>query len=558
MKALWGHLSRLIASLLLGWLVSGPAAAGTPVQTCIAPLHAANAGALKYSCQGKQRRFGAGDFGVQLRFAPVFSHAEDPLVLRHTSVWQEGERVVFRYADGTTSTVEFASGSARPFMTIGAIFEFKVPPRAAPLDGIYIETRGSANWRGVLLGPELIKHSESEDLQRWLVALYAAFGGLSLALLAYNMALWAVLRHRFQLSYAAMVAAMMAYTFTSSSLVMKFMPLLENNDRLRLNYVFLALTAVCGLRFMQDFFGPKVIGSRLRAAIGFVSAASLVSALAFALFAPRFGLLLDRLYFACFMIMIALVVPIIWSAWRARVHYFWLFLLVWSAPIGVSVMRSAHGLGLVPYSFWLDNGNLIALSIEALLSTALIVTRLRELSSERDAARAGEQSALRLANSDPLTGLLNRRAFIQLAIGRGNPHRLMLIDVDHFKAINDRLGHDAGDEVLRALVDALQGCRPRDSLAVRLGGEEFALLIPLDRVGDCPPERLLDAVRQRAMPLDWKVTVSLGFADGRIESEEDWKRLYRLADSALYRAKADGRNRACRATDFSTMDAIRA
>lgn len=162
---------------------------------------------------------------------------------------------------------------------------------------------------------------------------------------------------------------------------------------------------------------------------------------------------------------------------------------------------------------------------------------------------------MRLANSDPLTGLLNRRAFIHLAIGRTAAHRLMLVDIDHFKSINDRLGHDAGDEVLCAVAEVLQACRPPGSLAVRLGGEEFALLVPLQHQRECPPERILGAIRAHRMPLDWKVTVSLGFAEGRVTSEEDWKRLYRLADAALYRAKADGRDRACRATDFAAVGA---
>ena len=205
---------------------------------------------------------------------------------------------------------------------------------------------------------------------------------------------------------------------------------------------------------------------------------------------------------------------------------------------------------MVGYSFWLDNGNLLALGVEALLSSFLITSRLRELSRERDNAREGEQNARRLAATDPLTGLLNRRAFLDLAIGRRARQRLMLIDIDHFKSVNDRLGHDAGDEVLRAVAEAIQRCRPQRSLAVRLGGEEFALLLPRAMAEQCPPEVLLDAVRQAPMPQGMQVTVSIGYSEGQVASEEDWKRLYRLADAALYRAKADGRDRSCRATDF--------
>jgi diguanylate cyclase (GGDEF)-like protein len=85
---------------------------------------------------------------------------------------------------------------------------------------------------------------------------------------------------------------------------------------------------------------------------------------------------------------------------------------------------------------------------------------------------------------------------------------------------------------------------------VRLGGEEFAVLVPRAYFAECNAENLLAAVRDLEMPIGFKVTVSIGFADGSVADEERWKRLYRLADSALYRAKSDGKDRTCRATDF--------
>ena len=548
---------RLCAALLIAIGATGAAYADIPLHTCVAPLVAGErvTAAAQYDCGPAQNRFGTGDFAVQLHFSPVRSDSADPLMLRTSSVWQGDETIVFRYADGGTAQTDFAYANSRHFITIGAIFEFPVPVRAAPLTGIDITVKDSANWRGVVIGANLMTASESYRLQSWLVALYAGFGGLSLALLTYNLALWSVLRHRFQLSYAAMVSALMAYTFTSSSIAMLVIPPLANNDRLRLNYVFLALAAVAAIKFMADFFGDQVFGPRLRRAATAVCGLAVVSSLAFALLAPWQGFWLDRLYFVFGAIALLLVLPIIYAAWRARAHNLGLFILAWSAPVGVTIARVAYGMGLLDYSFWLDNGNLIALSVESLLSTMLIVSRLRDIYSERDEAKASEQSALRLANSDPLTGLLNRRAFIDNAIGRTEPHRLFLIDIDHFKAINDRIGHDAGDDVLREVSQAIQECRPDDSLAVRLGGEEFALLVPLRLQSQCPPERLLAAIRKRAMPMNWQVTVSVGFVDGRVTTEEDWRRLYRLADTALYRAKADGRDRACRATDFGATKA---
>ncbi len=550
----------LTALFALG--LAAPAAAAVPLKACLTKLDPAETHAesliretASYDCTSKQTNFGSGDFAVQLRFAPLNSNPDDPLVFSHSSVWQDWQRVIFHYADGTTTAVEFSSADSANFLVIGSTFQIEVPPRAALLDAIHVETRGSANWRGVLLGPQLLKRSEAAKQNSLLIALYAGFAGLSLALLAYNLALWRALRHRFQLYYCIMLAGLAVYTFTSSGAAMLAMPWMDNNDRLRINYLLLIPAGVAALRFMIHYFGRDIFSNGLRRAIDWLSVLMIADSVAFAIFAPWFGSWLDGIYFWAGTVMLGLVFPLLYQAWRARAQHFWFFVLAWTAPIIASLFRAGHAIGLVEYSFWLDNGNLIALSIESLLSTVLIVARLRGLSAERDQARAGERSALRLANSDPLTGLLNRRAFIDLAVGRVQPHRLMLIDLDHFKAINDKLGHDTGDDVLRRVAATIQMIRPSDSLAVRLGGEEFALLIPMSRISECTPEMVLEAVRRCEMPLDWRVTVSLGHAEALVDSDEAWRRLYRLADSALYRAKSDGRDRACRATDFAEFAA---
>jgi diguanylate cyclase (GGDEF)-like protein len=513
--------------------------------------------AIRFACEERQHRRGAGDFVVDFQFAPVSAAPDDPLVFRITSVWQDTARFRFRFADGTSAELAFSQQQASRYLQLGAIFEVPVPRRDAALTGMTLETTGTANLRGVVLGAALMPRSASHGLTDWLVALYAGFVGLVLALIVYNLSLWAALRHRFQLDYCAMVAAITAYMFTSSGAVMQLFPAIGNHDRLRLNYILLTISAVTAMRFIRSFFEERVLPAWLRRTIDILCIVALVSSLAFAALAPTGIWVLDRFYFGSLSLVLSLVLVVLYYARRNRSRYFWMFTIAWTAPILTSFARSLHGLGLLPYSFWLDNGNLIALAIEALLSSVLITVRIRELSRERDNALEGEQSALRLAGSDPLTGLLNRRAFLEKGIGREGGFRLMLLDIDHFKGINDRIGHEAGDQVLRALAEVIQSYRPHGSLAVRLGGEEFGLLIPLARQAEYLPDSVIAAVRATAMPLGQKVTVSLGFADGSVATEEDWKRLYRLADAALYRAKSDGRDRACRATDFKQVRAAR-
>jgi len=553
-------LLRLIATCLLAVLASVSAhASEVPVRTCVAALADGQTIADKlhqpatFTCDQNQRRLGGGDFVTELRFAPIRPNVSDPLVLRVPSVWQAGEWIHFRYADGGERVLNVPVAGAEKFITIGAIMEYPVPVHDAALSSILIETRSSANLRGVVEDARLMPTSDANWLKIQMTAMYSAFFGMAFALIVYNLSLWAALGNRFQLYYSTMVAALAAYTVSSSGVLAFFVPWLANNDRLRINYILLTLTALTAMRFIRDFFEGQSSNRLVLQVIRVAGIAALGSALAFALFAPAMIRTLDLIYTTTMTALLATTVPVLINARRARNPYFWLFVLAWTAPIVSSMLRAAHGFGLIGYSFMLDNGNLLAFGIEALLSSLMVTSRLKALSSERDDAREGEQLARRLANTDPLTGLLNRRAFLDLAIGRRARQRLLLIDVDHFKAVNDRLGHEAGDRVLCDLADLIQQCRPPRSLAVRLGGEEFALLVPHAQIAKCTPDSLLEAVRGHVMPQGMKLSISVGIAEGQVATEDDWKRLYRLADGALYRAKADGRDRACRATDFRAV-----
>jgi two-component system chemotaxis response regulator CheY len=161
----------------------------------------------------------------------------------------------------------------------------------------------------------------------------------------------------------------------------------------------------------------------------------------------------------------------------------------------------------------------------------------------------------KLALTDPLTGLANRRAFHQALeselsrVSRhGRPASLLFLDLDHFKRVNDTHGHAAGDEVLAAFALVLKrGCR-RGDLAARVGGEEFAVLLPT--TGNVPAGLVAERIRRttESRPLGRTpavpVTVSIGLTSTEgLPAPLAMEELLRKADAALYRAKAEGRNR---------------
>ncbi len=160
-----------------------------------------------------------------------------------------------------------------------------------------------------------------------------------------------------------------------------------------------------------------------------------------------------------------------------------------------------------------------------------------------------------LSSRDALTGLANRRAF-ELALGReidrvarsGEPALLLGLDIDHFKRVNDTHGHNAGDEVIKAVAGALMDCvRPMD-LVARVGGEEFAIILPNcpSAFGETVAERVRRRVERMQVPVGLnqsiQVTASIGgaFAPQWVRSTPTlW---IERADQQLYRAKALGRN----------------
>lgn len=160
-----------------------------------------------------------------------------------------------------------------------------------------------------------------------------------------------------------------------------------------------------------------------------------------------------------------------------------------------------------------------------------------------------QRRLIELATLDPLSGILNRRAYrekaeaVQSQLEPGSPLALILMDVDHFKRVNDIYGHDAGDEVIRQLGRLRM---PPDALYARLGGEEFGILlpgVPLDGAMSVA-EWLRSQIAGIEITIGTEtvaVTASFGVACG--EHSEGLDDLYRRADAALYHAKHSGRNR---------------
>jgi len=233
--------------------------------------------------------------------------------------------------------------------------------------------------------------------------------------------------------------------------------------------------------------------------------------------------------------------------------------IVMFVGIGGSVMsqvvRSAFGDGVAP-----DN----LLTSAMLLNVALVIfgwRRYRELTQEVSDRRAAEETARVLAETDPLTGCLNRRStgqatdrLIAECARIGEAVAFVMVDIDKFKQINDVNGHMTGDVVLRECADRISRLLPEKALLARLGGDEFAGIVPfdprrpeqIDRLATAINEELARPIVSGGLHIETSASIGIARGDGKLPDSDDpidGQHLLHMADIAMYHAKKLGRNR---------------
>ncbi|MDI1276921.1 diguanylate cyclase [Methylobacter sp.] len=214
------------------------------------------------------------------------------------------------------------------------------------------------------------------------------------------------------------------------------------------------------------------------------------------------------------------------------------------------IVATAHNAGPFEVTDPADsNFRLMAFVFSSALTILGIALQNRQLTSIERSSELWKDAA----EHDPLTGLINRRAFLprlqnehQRALRTGNTYTFAMLDLDHFKSINDAYGHHCGDAVLCALAAVMvENCRSIDAV-VRMGGEEFGILFPECHIDEAliALERIRKRFESSSTMADGKlifVTVSIGVAAFAGAEEKDTEVVER-ADRALYAAKAEGRN----------------
>lgn len=547
-----------LALLFAPWsgISAGPAPAAAHgnlhLSACVAPQRPGDTAAAmladpgRFDCRRPQSAWGPGDYWVRFTLPPAQGEAQRQF--RFVPQWQSALEVFTRDPSGRMVSHGWTDSTLSSAVGIGGAV-------GVPLNGsaggetVLVRVDEALNATGLLGDPLLLRGDGLHAEELTATAAFAAFAGLGLGLFCYNIVLWLTIRERFQLTYCLSLLAMLAYAWAYSGTMAVQFPAISQSARLQTGYLMLAFVGALALQFITDFIEPGKLPGRLRLVARYGGVPALAVAIGLILVPPEWRFLADRLYVVSFLPLPPLVVAVTVCAWRRGSRSVKVLMIAWAVPLAMALLRIAHALHLIEFGPVVQYSLVAAMSIEALLSSLAMSFRIKLITDERDRALADERAARHLASVDPLTGLLNRRALLEQVIAWQSPEplRLLLVDVDRFKLINDQHGHLVGDEVLAEVAELLAMRADLRGSVARLGGEEFAVIGTAAELPEALALAVLADMRAHPLAGHVRLTVSIGMAEGLVRCEDEWRELYRRADAALYQAKSEGRNRAIHA-----------
>lgn len=448
--------------------------------------------------------------------------------------------------DGRTASASYAPDQLEQSRR-GGYFRVPLPETGTPPISV-IAAIDLPTHAMILEQAHLAPADAHESPAAWrLLLLLAALCGMLLMPLMFNAAFYRILRERFVLWHSALAVTLLLTIVVNSGLAYHLLdiPVMALSS---LSTLMFGLSVAAAGMFSHSFIEPGKIAPRLRAALPYAAAwAALASilhaAVPFALRSWQSGL-----YYVAFVPVLIVYLAVLVTALRNGSRAARFQAVGWTPLVIVCLIRLVSG--LVPSIPSTDALMLFYLGcvVEVLATTLGVADRFMVIKDQRDTARTEAQVLERLSERDALTGLMNRRVIEDRfeALRAAGFTTLAVLDLDHFKFVNDQHGHGVGDEVLRSVASALEP--DEHTLAFRLGGEEFLVLLrgrDAMRRAESRRRAITAHVARDVVGLERPQTASMGLIEVPPDAvpNASFAELYTRADRLLYEAKQAGRNR---------------
>lgn len=401
------------------------------------------------------------------------------------------------------------------------------------------------------------------------------FYGIMIVMIGYNLFIYLSIKDVSYLFYVLFIGAFFCYIISENGIAYQYLWPRSPGWSKRAIPFFVSITLVFSSFFVRSFLRTKVYTPRIHRLLSFFITAALVGAL----FSLSFEYFVAVIYNVLLVFAYAPVLILCgYFCWRKGFRPGVYFLAAWTVLLIGSIAYALKVFAFLPELFLTRYGVIIgAVSMVILLSLGLadrinamrrelqvlntsleqkVFERTQALHSALNRLSDANQKLEALSTVDGLTNVKNRRFFDEKILREWkrshreqSPLSVLMVDIDHFKKVNDQFGHQTGDECLKAVADTIQKAIKRSSDAVaRYGGEEFAVILPGADSSDAAhvAERIRSAVESTSILISdhpFSLTVSVGVATRVPRSVEETETLLAEADSALYQAKDTGRNR---------------
>lgn len=369
--------------------------------------------------------------------------------------------------------------------------------------------------------------------------------GLLTVPLAYHLAFRRILREGIVLWQIGTQLSLLALVLVSSGLIHHLVSI-DLATTCLIASLAMALPALFATGFLVSYLEEDALGETTRKLVMSTAVATVLVAAAFCLPIAAMRAFADTLFLGAPLPLLAAVAYACIEALRAGSRAIRFQIAAWAPFAAGSLLLVASKAGLARFEGAAEQLIYLMIAFHVAVSAYAILYRVDRLRQERERANAKVDALSSLIDLDPLTGIFNRRALEQrfAQLRASGFHALAVVDLDHFKRINDRFGHTTGDRVLQEVAAVLAG--DGDAMAFRMGGEEFVVLLRGAQVQQ-RAEQMRRAITIRIANeidgIDAPVTASMGLIESPPGGSSTLRHLYSHADRLLYEAKYSGRNR---------------
>ena len=389
--------------------------------------------------------------------------------------------------------------------------------------------------------------------ERRIIAVHALSAMVPMIMALLMLVFWLRLHDRALVAYIGLlVSIVLTTTSLDGTLYMLPVGTLLAGLQTMAHMLLLSLFGLAIVMFFREFLAPLQPGAEMTTRI--LAGVFIFTALSSLLNIPVY----DALVLHLTLLAILVTVPLLfWQgvlSLRAGNRLAIYFLVGWSLPVLMIPLRLMAEYGLMEWGFWIRYAPRLALMVEALVFALGLADRILRFRIERDRAeqrRLHSEMALsgyrRQVRTDALTGMASRRAMDEELMRWTEQHQagsVLFIDIDRFKTFNDNFGHAEGDDALRDVARLIRNQMPGKALLARYGGEEMLALLPemdLETAATLAETIRCEIQSSPIGPNKRQLTVSIGVAER--QPDEAAQQTVARADTALYRAKAAGRNR---------------